>query len=117
MSNILETIVAHKRKEVAKRRELYPVKLLEQTGDLDEIVVVEPDGEAARAFADLADELVARGVKHAGTGYIESTLARGAMLLKDLGLSQDDASELVEALRRDNYRLIRSAWPDVEARG
>ncbi len=31
MSNILETIVAHKREEVAKRKELYPEKLLEQS--------------------------------------------------------------------------------------
>ena len=66
-----------------------------------------------RSIAD-QDELVARGVRHAGTGYIESTLARGAMLLKDLGLSPDDANELVEALRRDNYRLIRSALPEGE---
>jgi glutathione-regulated potassium-efflux system protein KefB len=64
-----------------------------------------------RSIAD-QDELVARGVRHAGTGYIESTLARGAMLLKDLGLSPDDANELVEALRQDNYRLIRSAFPE-----
>ena len=31
MSNILETIIAHKQKEVAERKELYPAKLLEQS--------------------------------------------------------------------------------------
>ena len=31
MSNILDQIVAHKREEVAKRKEIYPVKLLEQS--------------------------------------------------------------------------------------
>ena len=31
MSNILETIVTHKHKEVAERKDLYPVKLLEQS--------------------------------------------------------------------------------------
>ena len=56
------------------------------------------------------DELAATGIRHAGTGYIESTLTRGAMLLQDLGLSQDDLGGLLEALRRDNYALIRSSF-------
>lgn len=59
------------------------------------------------------DEMVGRGIKHAGTDYIESTLARGAMLLKDMGVSQDDANQLVESLRQDNYGLIRAAFPDA----
>jgi indole-3-glycerol phosphate synthase len=32
MSNILDTIVAHKRQEVSDRQALYPIKLLEQSG-------------------------------------------------------------------------------------
>jgi glutathione-regulated potassium-efflux system protein KefB len=54
------------------------------------------------------DELVDKGVKHAGTGYIESTLIRGGMLLKDLGTSETDVNRLVQALRDDNYALIRA---------
>ena len=56
------------------------------------------------------DELVSQGIKHAGTGYIESTLVRGEMLLEDLGVSRDDTGQLVEALRRDNYKLVRAAF-------
>ena len=37
--NILEKIIAHKHKEVAQRRELYPVKLLEQSIYFDTPVV------------------------------------------------------------------------------
>ncbi len=54
------------------------------------------------------NELVAKGVKHAGTGYIESTLARCGMLLKDLGVSEQDVSEVVSMLRDDDYALIRT---------
>jgi glutathione-regulated potassium-efflux system protein KefB len=54
------------------------------------------------------DELVDKGIKHAGTGYIESTLVRGGMLLKDLGTSETDVNRLVQALRDDNYALIRA---------
>lgn len=62
-----------------------------------------------RTLAD-QNELVAKGVKHAGTGYIESTLARGGMLLTDLGASEQDVSELVSVLRDDDYALIRAAY-------
>ena len=55
------------------------------------------------------DELVAKGIKHAGTGYIESTLVRGGILLKDLGVSDHEVSELVSTLRDDDYALIRAA--------
>ena len=48
--------------------------------------------------------------KHAGTSYIESTLARGGILLKDLGISDHDVSELVSTLRDDDYALIRAAY-------
>jgi len=56
------------------------------------------------------NELVARGIKHASTGYIESTLIRGSMLLKDVGVSEDDVSELADAFRHDNYALIRATY-------
>ncbi len=51
------------------------------------------------------DELVSGGIKKAGTGYTESTLVRGAMLLKDLGMSESDVNELVKAFQNDNYAL------------
>jgi hypothetical protein len=62
------------------------------------------------------DELAAKGIKHAGTGYIESTLTRGAMLLQDLGLSQDDLNSLLGAMRRDNYALLRSSYNQLPAK-
>ena len=62
------------------------------------------------------DELTAKGISHAGTGYIESTLTRGAALLQDLGLSQDDLNGLLEALRRDNYAMIRSSFKQLPAK-
>jgi glutathione-regulated potassium-efflux system protein KefB len=55
------------------------------------------------------DALVAKGIKHAGTGYIESTLVRGGMLLKDLGVSEDAVSELVKELHQNDYALIRAS--------
>ena len=54
------------------------------------------------------DELAAKGIKHAGTGYIESTLIRGGMLLKDLGVSEASVGELVEELQENDYALVRS---------
>ncbi|MFD2112220.1 cation:proton antiporter [Thiorhodococcus fuscus] len=60
------------------------------------------------------EALVAKGIKHAGTGYIESTLARGGMLLKDLGVSDDAVSELASVLRHDDYALIRAVYAKVE---
>ena len=59
------------------------------------------------------DELVAKGIKHAGTGYIESTLIRGGMLLKDLGMAEYDVSELVKELQQNNYALIRAGYAEV----
>ena len=56
------------------------------------------------------DELVAKGIEHAGTGYIESTLLRGSMLLKGIGIAEADVQELVEDFQGDNYALIRSAY-------
>ena len=58
------------------------------------------------------DELIAKGVKNAGTGYIESTLVRGSMLLKDLGVSEADVGALVKAFQMDNYALIRAAFAE-----
>ena len=58
------------------------------------------------------DELVAMGIKNAGTGYIESTLVRGSMLLKDLGVTESDVVELVSAFQENNYALIRAAFAE-----
>ncbi len=66
-----------------------------------------------RTIAD-QDALVAKGIKHAGTGYIESTLSRGGVLLKDLGVSETDLGELLSMLRRDNYGLIRAAYAEAK---
>ena len=56
------------------------------------------------------DELVAKGIKHAGTGYIESTLVRGSALLKGIGIPEADVQELIKDFQRDDYALIRSAY-------
>jgi glutathione-regulated potassium-efflux system protein KefB len=56
------------------------------------------------------DELVAKGIKHAGTGYIESTLVRGSMLLKGIGIPEADVQELIKDFQRGDYTLIRSAY-------
>ncbi len=55
------------------------------------------------------DELAAKGIKHAGTGYIESTLVRGSMLLKELGVSETKVGELVKELQENDYALVRAA--------
>ncbi len=60
------------------------------------------------------EELVAKGIKQAGTGYIESTLTLGGGLLKDLGVAETDVSELVGALREDGYAPIRAAYAQFE---
>ena len=60
------------------------------------------------------DELAAKGIRHAGTGYIESTLLRGGMLLKDLGVAEDHVSELVKELQHNDYALIRGGHAGVE---
>jgi len=56
------------------------------------------------------DELLAKGIKHAGTGYIESTLVRGSMLLKGIGIPEADVQELIKDFQQDDYTLIRSAY-------
>jgi len=66
-----------------------------------------------RTLAD-QDELIAKGIKHARTGYIESTLARGGMLLKDLGVPEEDVSELLSTLRDGDYALIRATYAEAE---
>jgi len=60
------------------------------------------------------DELVAKGIKHAGTGYIESTLLRGSMLLKGIGIPEADVQELVNDFQGDDYSLIRSAYAKLK---
>jgi glutathione-regulated potassium-efflux system protein KefB len=62
------------------------------------------------------DELAAKGIRHAGTGYIESTLNRGAALLQDCGVSRDELNSLLEALRRDSYALVRGTFEQSPAR-
>ena len=59
------------------------------------------------------DKLIAKGIRHAGTGYIESTLTRGGMLLKDLGVSEDAVRELINALQENDYAVIRSIHAPV----
>jgi glutathione-regulated potassium-efflux system protein KefB len=54
------------------------------------------------------DALAAKGIKHAGVVYIESTLLRGGMLLKGLGVPENDVSELVKAFQSDDYALVRA---------
>jgi glutathione-regulated potassium-efflux system protein KefB len=58
------------------------------------------------------DKLVSKGIKKAATGYIESTLIRGALLLKDLGVSEVDVNELVKTFRNDNYALVRAEYSE-----
>ena len=65
-----------------------------------------------RTLADQA-ELSAKGIKHAGTGYIESTLVRGSMLLKDLGRSEDEVDDLIRDFQQDDYALIRNAYAQI----
>ena len=55
------------------------------------------------------DELVARGIRHASIGDVESTLLRGSSLLRDIGVPEDDVRELVESFRDENYALIRAS--------
>ena len=60
------------------------------------------------------DDLVNKGVKHAGTGFIESTLVRGSMLLQSLGVSEDKVREMVNELHQNDYALIRADYANVE---
>ena len=53
--------------------------------------------------------LRSRGIENAGTMFIESTFFRGSELLKDLGVPEDRATQLVESLRKDDYEFVRNA--------
>ena len=66
-----------------------------------------------RTLAD-QDELAASGIKHAGTGYIESTLTRGSLLLENLGLPEAEIHELVSEFRKNEYALIRARYTELE---
>jgi len=59
-------------------------------------------------------ELVVKGINNARTGYIESTLVCGSKLLKDLGMSEDDTSEMVKEIQNNDYALLRASYADVE---
>ena len=53
------------------------------------------------------DEMVAQGIKHATTSYIESTLLKGGQLLMDVGVSEADVAELTSSIRQNNYTILR----------
>jgi glutathione-regulated potassium-efflux system protein KefB len=54
-------------------------------------------------------ELRARGIKHAATSFIESTLSRGASLLLEMGVAEDAVDSLVESLREGEYAPVIEA--------
>ncbi len=54
-------------------------------------------------------ELRALGIKHAATSFIESTLSRGASLLREMGVAEDAVDSLVKSLREDEYAPIIEA--------
>jgi glutathione-regulated potassium-efflux system protein KefB len=54
-------------------------------------------------------ELRALGIKHAATSFIESTLSRGASLLREMGVAEDAVDSLVKSLRKDEYAPIIEA--------
>lgn len=56
------------------------------------------------------EKLVSKGITKAATGYIESTLVRGGMLLRDLGVPEVDIEEMVKAFRNDNYALVKEEY-------
>ena len=53
--------------------------------------------------------LRAKGIRHAGTGFIESTLFRGGSLLKNMDVAENQVTELIDSLRKDEYALIQQA--------
>lgn len=55
-------------------------------------------------------ELASKGIKYASTGYIESTLVNGSMLLKGVGVPEDEVSEMVKAIQYDNYEIVRATY-------
>jgi voltage-gated potassium channel Kch len=61
-------------------------------------------------------ELIEKGIQHAGTGYIESTLVRGSELLKVLGVSSDEVNQVVESFRHDHYALVQAASAEATGR-
>ena len=62
-------------------------------------------------------ELQIKGIRHAGTTFIESTLFRGIALLKDMGVAEDHAATLVEILRKDDYKAIRQSLMSADKSG
>jgi glutathione-regulated potassium-efflux system protein KefB len=56
------------------------------------------------------EKLVSKGITKAATGYIESTLVRGGMLLRDLGVPEVDIEEMIKAFRNDNYALVKDEY-------
>jgi len=60
-----------------------------------------------RTLADQS-EMLGKGIVHAGTGYVESTLYRGGMMLKELGVAEEQVNELVTALRENDYAPVRA---------
>jgi monovalent cation:proton antiporter-2 (CPA2) family protein len=62
---------------------------------------------------DEQQALRARGVKHAGTTYLESTLFRGEALLKNMGVAENQAKILIDSLRKDDYLLIKNAFDNT----
>ena len=54
-------------------------------------------------------ELRARGIKHAATSFIESTLFRGASLLREMGVAEDAVASLLESLREREYAPVIEA--------
>jgi glutathione-regulated potassium-efflux system protein KefB len=64
---------------------------------------------------DEQEALRAKGVKHAGTTYLESTLFRGEALLKNMGVAENQAKVLIDSLRKDDYQLIKNAFDKAQA--
>ena len=58
--------------------------------------------------------LRSRGIQHAGTDYIESTLLLGSRLLRNLGQSGEDIDQLVGSLQKDDYATLRAGGPTDE---
>lgn len=54
------------------------------------------------------EEMIEKGIKHAARSYVESTLMRGSVLLRDIGVSDQDIAQLVSSLRADNFALLRA---------
>lgn len=63
---------------------------------------------------DEQEDLRARGIRHAGITYLESTLFRGEALLKDMGVAEDQATTLIDSLRKDDYQLIKDTFDKAQ---